>query len=222
MSTIDTLRAFYLNTAGDERDIFRIWEMGGAKGDSITPSTYSGAYRLWMRDLLRKFLTENDDPGLLSVGCGNAAVEAGLVRGGFRVLGVDALREPVELARAKGVDAVCANVLTWTPPPGPWNVIYADGVFGHLYDPAKGVRQVMDRFRSWLPVGGALVISNDGPRTTADVEPHPDVPGFVWLSGAYLHEQVEQAGFHDVLSTHFTYERPLSGSRDRVIVTAHA
>lgn len=225
MSNAESLRAFYLSNTANEQSIFHIWEGGGAKGDSITPSTFSRSYRVWMSDLLRKFLieSESDAPGLLSVGCGNAAVEAALVRLGFRVLGVDALEVPVQLARAKGVDAVCADVVTWTPPPEPWNVVYADGVFGHLYDSDKGVRHVMERFRSWLPEGGgAFVLSNDGPRTDDDVEPHPDVPGFVWLSRSYLHSQVEAAGFHDVSSTHFTYERPLSGHRDRVIVTARA
>jgi SAM-dependent methyltransferase len=224
MSETDYLRDFYLNSTGNEQSVFDIWEQGGAKGDSVTPSTYSGAYRIWMRDLLRKFLTESDDPALLSMGCGNAAVEAGLVKEGYRVLGVDALSEAVDLAMAKGVDAVCADILTWTPPPGPWNVVYADGLFGHLYEPVKGVRHVMERFRSWLPAGdGVFVLSNDGPLgTTAEVEPHADVAGFTWLSRTYLHSQAEEAGFHDIWSTHFTYERPLSGRRERVIVTARA
>lgn len=221
MSDTEPLRAFYLSNTGDQESIFHIWEDGGAKGDSVTPSTYSSPYRLWMSDLLRKLLTESrSSSGLLSVGCGNAAIEAGLAAEGFRVLGVDALAEPVELARRKGVDAVRADVLVWEPPPGPWSVIYADGVLGHLYDPVDGVRHIIERFKSWLPAGtGTIVISNDGPRTTTDVEPHPDVPGFAWLSRTYLHGQAEEAGFREVSSTHFTYERPLSGQRERVVVT---
>jgi SAM-dependent methyltransferase len=222
MSDTEPLRAFYLRNTDGERSIFDIWEKGGAKGDSVTPSTYSGPYRLWMTALLRKYLTETESSGLLSVGCGNAAVEAGLTAEGHRVLGVDALTEAVELARAKGVDAVCANILTWTPPPGPWTLIYADGVLGHLHDAVHGVRHVLRRFLSWLPEGGALVVSNDGPSTDADVQSHPDVPGFAWLSRGYLHRQVEDSGFRDTNSSHFVYERPLSGQRERVIVTARA
>jgi SAM-dependent methyltransferase len=222
MSDTEPLRVFYLGNTNGERSIFDIWEKGGAKGDSVTPSTYSGAYRLWMTDLLRKFLLESEGAGLLSVGCGNAAVEAGLTGEGHRVLGVDALAEAVELAKAKGVDAVCADILTWTPPPGPWSVVYADGVLGHLYDPVHGVRHALRRFLSWLPEGGALVISNDGPNTGEDIQSHPDVPGFAWLSRGYLHRQVEELGFRDTTSSHFMYERPLSGQRERVIVTARA
>lgn len=48
-----------------------------------------------------------------------SAIEAGIAEDGVRVLGVDALEQAVGLARARGVDAVCADVLTWTPPPGP-------------------------------------------------------------------------------------------------------
>lgn len=222
MSEIEPLRAFYLKNGEGEHSIFDIWEKGGARGDSVTPSTYSGPYRLWMTDLLRKLLAEGEASALLSVGCGNAAVEAMLAAEGHRVLGVDALAEAVGLARAKGVEAVCAELLTWTPPPGPWTVIYADGVLGHLYDPYDGVLPALRRLRSWLAAGGALVISNDGPTTDADVQPHPEVRGFAWLSRSYLHRQVEAAGFRDVASSHFSYERPLSGQRERVIVTARA
>ncbi|MGH3345016.1 MAG: class I SAM-dependent DNA methyltransferase [Carbonactinosporaceae bacterium] len=222
MTDTQPLRAFYLQNGEGEPSIFHIWEHGGAKGDSVTPSTYSDSYRNWMEELLRKFLDENEGSSLLSVGCGNAAIEASLVADGYRVLGVDALEEAVALARHKGVDATCADVRTWTPPPGSWRLLYADGLFGHLHDPGDGLQPVLRRFRSWLPENGGLVISNDGPRTASDIEPHPDVPGFVWLSGSYLQQQVEQAGFQDVSCALFTYERPVSGPRERVIITARA
>jgi SAM-dependent methyltransferase len=224
---IASLRAFYLDKINGKQTIFHIWDDGGAFGDSVTPSTYSGPYRVWMRDLLRKFLDESVDeggsPALLSVGCGNAVIEAELVATGYRVLAVDALQEAVSLAKEKGVEAICADVLAWTPPRTDWSVVYADGLLGHLYDPAEGVQHVLSRLRSWMPrSNGVLVISNDGPRTNTDVESHPDVPGFAWMSGSYLHAQAEAAGFRDVWTTWFSYERPLSGSRDRVVVTARA
>jgi hypothetical protein len=45
---------------------------------------------------------------------------------------------------------------------------------------------------------------------------------YYWFSQAWLHRQVEQCGFRDVTSTAFTYQKPLSGSRDRIVVTARA
>lgn len=216
---IRTFRDFYLQDNEGRPSIYHIWEEGRGRGDVTTPAQSSTAYRKWMGGVLRGFLAESADPGLLSVGCGNAMIESGLAADGFRVLGVDALEQAVDLARAKGVDAVCADVLAWTPPPGPWTVIYADGILGHLYDRGTGVRKVLERFRSWLPDGGVLVISNDPPRSDAEVQEHPDLPYF-FLSRSYLHRQVEECGLRGVTSTVFTYQKPLSGPRDRVVVTA--
>jgi SAM-dependent methyltransferase len=177
-----------------------------------------------MNDLLRKFLDDGDESALLSVGCGNAKIESDLVAAGYRVLGVDAIQEAVALARQKGVDAVCADILNWTPPESrQWTVIYADGILGHVFERSQGVQPVLQRFRSWLPDGkGVLVMSNDEPRIETDVQVHSEVPGFTWLSGPYLHAQAEAAGFQDVWTTWFTYDRPLSGPRERVIVTARS
>ena len=223
MSGIEALRAFYLEDATGAESRFHIWDRGEAVGDSVTPSTYSRPYQLWMNDLLRKFLDDGDGPALLSVGCGNAVIEAELVASGYKVLGVDALAEAIKLAKAKGVDAVCADVLSWRPPESTqWNVIYADGILGHIFDQTMGgVRHVLARFRSWLPDGkGVLVMSNDEPRIEAHVQAHSEVPGFSWLSGPFLHTQAEAAGFQEVWTTWFTYERPVSGPRERVVVTA--
>ncbi len=219
---IRALRAYYLHDNDGEPSIYHIWERGSGRGDVTTPATSSSAYRQWMGDVLRGFLAESPDPGLLSLGCGNAMIEAGIAVDGFRVLGVDALEHAVELAAAKGVDAVRADVLSWTPPPGPWTVLYADGILGHLYDSGTGVRNVLKRFQSWLAEGGALVISNDPPRTGAELQENPKVPRYFWFSLPYLHRQVEECGFRDVTSTLFTYDKPLTGPRDRVIVTARA
>lgn len=214
-------RDYYLDDNEGKPSIYHIWEQGRGRGDVTTPATSSPAYRRWMGDLLRGFLAEGPDSGLLSLGCGNAMIEAGIAADGFRLLGVDALEHAVKLAIAKGVDAVCADVLNWTPPPGPWTVLYADGILGHLYNPRTGLRNVLKRFQSWLPEGGVLVISNDPPRTDVEVQEHPDLPYF-FLSQPYMHRQVEERGFRDVTSTVFTYEKPLSGPRDRVVVTARA
>ncbi|MQA95192.1 MAG: methyltransferase domain-containing protein [Streptosporangiales bacterium] len=222
VTDIQSLRAVYLSKTDGEPSRFHIWERGDPVGDSVTPSTYSGSYRIWMRDLLRKFLSEweTGPGGLLSIGCGNAAVEVGLVKEGHRVLGVDAMTEAVALAQAKGVDAVCADILTWTPPSADWSVAYADGFLGHVFDPDEGIRPALERIRSWLPEGAVLVISNDDPKTDSDTQTHTEVPQFTWLSGRYLQEQAEAAGFTEIWTTWFTYSRPVSGPRDRVIVTA--
>ena len=224
---IQLVRDYYLHDNGGEPSIYHIWEKGRGRGDVTTPATSSAPYQEHMDSLLRGFLAESPDPGLLSLGCGNAMIESGIAADGIRVLGVDAIEYAVELAAAKGVDAVRADVLRWTPPPGPWTVVYVDGMLGHIYDSAgAGLTNALKRFTSWLAEDGVLVVSNDEPRADAEpgaeVQEHPGVPGYFFFTQRYLHRQVEECGLRDVTSTMFTFENPLSGPRNRVIVTGRA
>ena len=68
-----------------------------------------------------------------------------------------------ELAKAKGVDVVCADALDWETQAGPRGLLYADVSLGHLYDTDTGVRRVLERFKTWLREGGVLVLSVDTP-----------------------------------------------------------
>jgi SAM-dependent methyltransferase len=217
---VQAVRDYYLHDNDGEPSIYHIWERGDGRGDVTTPATSSEPYRQWIWSLLRGLLAESSDPGLLSLGCGNGVIEAAIAADGVRVLSVDAMEHAVELARAKGLDVVCADVLSWTPPVGPWTVIYTDGMLGHIADSAEAVQHAVRRFRSWLPEGGTLVISNDPPRNDAELQENPKVAKYFWYSQEFLHRQVEACGFREVTSTYFTYQKPLSGPRDRIVVTA--
>ncbi|MFI5930818.1 class I SAM-dependent methyltransferase [Actinoplanes sp. NPDC051494] len=214
LTEMDALRDFYCS--GD-RSLFDVWEDGGARGDSVTPSTSSPEYRAWMRD---RVLAAGGG-AVLSLGCGNAAVERELMGAGLRVLAVDALQEAVDVARAKGVDAVRADIMTWAPA-GSWPVVYSDGLFGHLYAYHGDLSFVFDRIRSWLVPGGTLIVSNDAPRDGGPVQQAPGVPGFRWLSGEYLRDQALAVGFRDAVVESYRYERPLSGPRTRAVLTVTA
>ena len=218
MTDVGKLRSFYNGHAGES--LFAVWERGAARGDSITPSTYSSSYREHILALLRDRLGHPGDRSLLSIGCGNAVVEADLARDGYDVLAVDALDQAVTLANAKGVSAIRADVETWTPT-STWDVVYADGLLGHLYREEEGLTRILRRIRSWLtPKNGHLIISNDAPRGKADAEPAPGVPDFFWLSPSLLEAEAKHAGFDEVSTSRFVYDRPLSGPRDRAIVVA--
>ncbi len=76
------LEQFYLSSADGHESLFHVWENGGSRGDSVTPSTYDEAYRSWMTDRLAAEL-DRTEGGLLSLGCGNAAVEAEMTQRGY-------------------------------------------------------------------------------------------------------------------------------------------
>jgi len=222
MTSLEKIRQFYLRTTDHGDSLCDTWQRGDARGDSVTPSTYSAGYRQWMCELLLSLL-RNQPGGMISIGSGNAAVESEIAGAGHRVLAVDASPEAVERARHNRVEATLADVRDWSPPAGAWTVVYADGVMGHLYDPRVGLQPILTAMRLWLSAHrGALVISNDRPRGLADVQPAPGVPGFYWLSEDYLRKQADAAGFDQLSPATFRYQRPLSGTRERAVLTARA
>ncbi|GGY97254.1 hypothetical protein GCM10010365_14600 [Streptomyces poonensis] len=222
----DDLVRFYRADGAENPSIFEIWEDGGSRDDSVTPSTYSSEYRDWMCDRLVAELERNGG-GLLSLGCGNAAVEAQVAERGFRVLAVDAMEEAVELARKKGLEALCADIYAWEPDE-PWSVIYIDGVLGHLHDEQNGLTPVLRRIRSWLAPRtdarsgvATLVASNDAPNNGETFQKAPRVNGFYWLSADYLRDQALAAGFDDAKTDEFRYHRPVSGERVRAVMNGY-
>jgi hypothetical protein len=217
---LDTLRTFYLGGSSGGPSLFEAWEQGGARGDSVTPSTYCAAYRSWMRGKLMRLL-EGSEGALLSLGCGNAVIEAELRQCGCAVVAVDILPEAVTLARSKGVPAVVADASTWEPPHRAWDLVYADGLLGHLYDADQHALPSLERFGSWLRENnGSLVVSNDMPPDSREVKPADAVPGFYWLSASYIVTELENAGLVVTAVDEFAYDRPLSGKRTRAVVTA--
>jgi SAM-dependent methyltransferase len=214
------LRSFYL-TGSEEPSLFDEWEHGTPRGDSTTPSICSPTYRWWILEHLRNALDRDRRNLLLSLGAGNAFVERVLGREGYSVLAVDALAQAVELARRAGVPAICQNLYNWDAQPEYWNVVYADGLLGHLYDEQDGAHAALRLLHRWLKRGGTVVISNDAPKTDAPVQQSANVPGFYWLSNRWIAGELKRAGFARISSARIAYRRPLSGPRNRAIITAH-
>jgi len=215
----EDLQAFYVDA--DEESIFEKWERGEARGDSTTPSICSPEYRAWMLDQLRDALGHDHDKRLLSLGAGNAMVERTLCREGFHVLAVDALLPAVEIASRHGVPSLCRDIRSWDPDPDRFDVVYADGLLGHLYDEYGGCQTVWRRVRGWLASeDSTVVVSNDVPPGDQPVKPAPGVNGFYWLSTDWIAEMLVEAGFTPTLQTEFIYNRPLSGPRRRAIIAA--
>jgi SAM-dependent methyltransferase len=204
------LRSFYL-TGSEQQSLFDEWEHGIARGDSTTPSICSPTYRWWILEHLRNALNRDRKNLLLSLGAGNAFVERVLGREGYPVLAVDALEQAVEFARAAGVPAICHNLYTWDAQPDYWDVIYADGLLGHLHDGHDGAHTALRLLHAWLRAsGGTVVISNDAPKTDEPVQQSANVPGFYWLSDRWIAAELKRAGFTRISTASIAYRRPLS------------
>ena len=141
------LRSFYLSDS-EQHNLFEEWEQGVPRGDSTTPSISSPTYRWWILEHLRNALNRDRKNLLLSLGAGNAFVERVLCREGYPVLAVDALEEAVDLARRAGVPSICRNLYNWEGPADYWDVIYADGLLGHLHDGHDGAHIALRLLRT--------------------------------------------------------------------------
>jgi SAM-dependent methyltransferase len=214
--------AFYTDRRNGGLSLLETWELGYAAGDSVTPSTYCPQYRAWMS---RRLLDELDVHGsgrpgsLLSLGCGNAAVELMVAASAHQVLVTDLCDDAVALARRKGLTAVQADVMTYQPDRR-HDVVYMDGLLGHLFDEHTGVLPVLERVRPWLTPGGALVASNDAPADGLLSAEAPGVVQFSWLSTDLLRSQALAAGYSSVEVHTFEYDRPVSGTRRRAVIVA--
>lgn len=214
----EDLQAYYVEA--EDENIFEKWERGEARGDSTTPSVCSPEYRAWMLERLREAMGDGTERRLLSIGAGNAMVERTLCREGYHVLAVDALMAAVEIAARNGVPSICRDIRAWDPTER-FDVVYADGLLGHLYDEFGGCQSVWRRVRGWLASQDSVVIvSNDVPPGSDAVKPAPGVNGFHWLSTDWIAEMLVDAGYTPTLTTEFVYERPLSGPRRRAIIAA--
>jgi SAM-dependent methyltransferase len=216
----DHLRSFYLPER-EERSLFHEWEDGVPRGNATTPSVCSPTYRWWILEHLRNALDRDRKKLILSLGAGNAFVERVLCREGYSVLALDALDEAVQLARRAGVPAIQENLYTWSSPHNRWDVIYADGLLGHLHDGGEGVHLALRLLQAHLAPSGVIVISNDAPEGEREVELSSNVPGFYWLSTQWIATELRRVGFGRISTASICYRRPLSGLRTRAIVTAH-
>lgn len=222
----DSVHEYYCSlrpapSGGAPSTIYQIWEQGGAFNDSVTPSTYCHEYRSHMALKIVSLAKAQDR--VLSIGCGNGFVEAELSSRGLRVQAIDCNSEAVDLTAAKGVEAFMADYFSL--PTGflsSYDVVYADGLLGHLYDAQTGLEGFFQNLQRLRPHSRAwLVLSNDAPlQPGMEVAPHGRVSDFWLLSRGYLTRMLTRFGFENWESYHFPYFRPLSGLRNRTICIA--
>ena len=211
---------YYVNNKQDASSIYDIWERGENHGDSVTPSTWSSAYRLMITEILCRYLPSKT-ARILSLGCGNAAPEGELVSRGFNVFGLDLNREALNYANQKGVNIIEGDFYKFVPELK-FDLIYADGFFGHLCNIEQNARDIYQRIgRFLLNAGGVVVVSNDAPRVqNAQIQKHPTVPDFYFMSPQYLMDEAKMSGFDNIEANTFFYQRPISGVCPRSIVVS--
>jgi hypothetical protein len=82
---------------------------------------------------------------------------------------------------------------------------------------------VLVRLKRWLkPNTGIIVISNDACKSNQDVMSAPGVKGFYHFSEDWVKAQLQRAGFKLIEVEIYGYSRPLSGNRNRLVVSARA
>jgi SAM-dependent methyltransferase len=209
------------NHKGTTGTRYEIWEQGEALGDSITPSIYCEPYREHLTDKIVSLLGE--EKSVFSIGCGNAFVEGRLVEQGYTVHGIDFNEEAAALARKKGVHASSGDYYNLESNLfEPFDMIYADGLIGHLFKEDNGLDRFFLKMKELNPKKGSyILLSNDAPpETQSEFGKNKDVKGFWFLSIKYLQETLERFGYTVAENYYFTYERPISGVRNRSICIA--
>jgi SAM-dependent methyltransferase len=223
---LQSVREYYCSTrsvGAQDVTIYEIWENGGAFNDSITPSTYVPEYRAHIVDKILAVSGRGET--VFSIGCGNGFVEADLLGHDRKVRAMDYNDAAVELTRNKGVDAFTADFFDLTPADvADADVLYADGLLGHLFHPEREVTPALAKLAALRPRAGTrLVFSNDSPQDpAASFAPHERVEGFWFVAKDYLAEQLTTFGFTPLETYYFPYCRPISGPRNRTICVARA
>ncbi|TDR74644.1 class I SAM-dependent methyltransferase [Photobacterium lutimaris] len=212
---------YYTAKDSNGESIYDVWERGGALGNSITPSTYDEKYRNWMLNLILNRSKITNRLKILSLGCGNASIEELLVKAGHQVTAFDINEEAVQYAKSKGVDAMVCNLNEWDPIKESYDLVYCDGILGHLLDPINGFETLFNKILTSLKFGGMVMISNDASELSQDIQIHPDLPSFYWFSDSYLKNQLEGSNFTGIETLSYLYNRPLTGKKNRLIALGY-
>jgi SAM-dependent methyltransferase len=109
---------------------------------------------------------------VLDLGCGNGIpVARTLVDAGHEVIGVDASRTQVGLARRNvpEADLVRADALDVEFPPASFDAVASTFVFGHI--PRAEQPVLLDRIRRWLRPGGLLLLTMATGDTEDELDP---------------------------------------------------
>lgn len=141
-----------------EPSLFDLWEAGADAPLPAPLAVRDPVYRARIVEILTPF--QDDGRRLVSVGAGNGVVEAMLVRDKWEVLATDPAFRALEICREKGLSTARFELLV-DPPPGRFDVIYCDGVMGHLWDPRSASVSAWKALAGLGRRGSLCLLSND-------------------------------------------------------------
>jgi hypothetical protein len=140
--------------------LFALWERGANTPIPAPLSVRRSRYRRIIVGLIKR----QNGPGatVLSLGAGNGFTEADLSAGGFDVVATDRSEIALKYCRQKGLKVVQYE-FPEPPPPSlnKFDVIYCDGLLGHLWQPEGSYGHCWTRFAELAKPGSLLILSND-------------------------------------------------------------
>lgn len=138
--------------------LFDTWEAGGRTSLAPPLSVVDAGYRAHVADILRGYLGAG--ARLVSVGAGNGCVEVELANAGWDVVATDVSASALRICRRKGLPTTRFD-LDVVEPIGQFEMIYCDGVMGHMWTPGSRCTSCWSALATLGRPGARCLVSND-------------------------------------------------------------
>jgi glycine hydroxymethyltransferase len=196
------------------------WERGDWSGTPPPPSVHSPGYRALVLSVVSR-LPVPPGASLVSLGCGNAFIEAELAARGLDVLATDTSSQALALANAKGLRTRYVDALHIPDNLGRFDLVYADGLAGHLFTDPFGPGLFANTLSRLVRDGGFIVLGNDLSNTdvpTSAVTGRPAARFFRGTPGEIPKRLLDHLrNFRLIELETFDYIRPKRGVRSREV-----
>jgi SAM-dependent methyltransferase len=199
--------------------LFECWE-SGAESDLPAPlAVRDSAYRSRILSLVEDH--RGSGSRLVSVGAGTGRMEVELAAAGWAVLATDSSEAAIAHCRAKGL-VTAQFTLTEDQGLGGFDVVYCDGVLGHLWESTTGCQRAWHSLAELGSDGALCLASNDlsdddrAPRF--GVRASPDACYFRPPAGCFAAEAAASGQWTLVSQSIYPYERAGVSRRREVIM----
>jgi 2-polyprenyl-3-methyl-5-hydroxy-6-metoxy-1,4-benzoquinol methylase len=145
----------------DEPSLFDLWATGQHTPLPAPLACRDVSYQGLIIDLIRTHSSLiRVRPTVVSVGAGTGVLEELLAEEGFEVRATDIDSEAIRTCQARGLQTTQFDLLTDTLA-DQYDVVYCDGVMGHLWQPQRGCLSAWDALADLTLPGGFAIVSND-------------------------------------------------------------